>query len=66
MVAQLTKLATGSYRRAEILRKAGEKEAAARPVAVQITSVVAEDRQTVKTAAAELRDATRVLQSVRA
>ncbi|MBB4620024.1 DUF6118 family protein [Sphingomonas abaci] len=65
-LAQITKLATGTYQRAEILRKAGEEEAVARQVAARISGAVAEDRQTVKTAAGELRDATRTLQGVTA
>lgn len=65
-LAQITKLATGTYQRAEILRKAGEEEAVARQVAARITGAVAEDRQAVKTAAGELRDATRALQGVTA
>ncbi|GAA0659712.1 hypothetical protein FHT00_003584 [Sphingomonas insulae] len=63
-LAQITKLATGTYQRAEILRKAGEEEAVARQVAARISGAVAEDRQAVKTAAGELRDATRALQGV--
>ncbi|OWK27517.1 DUF6118 family protein [Sphingomonas dokdonensis] len=65
-LAQITKLATGTYQRAEILRKAGEEEAVARQVAARISGAVAEDRQAVKTAAGELRDATRTLQGVTA
>ena len=63
-LAQITKLATGTYQRAEILRKAGEEETVARQVAARIIGAVAEDRQAVKTAAGELRDATRALQGV--
>lgn len=65
-LAQITKLATGTYQRAELLRKAGEEEAVARQVAARITGAVAEDRQAVKTAAGELRDATRALQGITA
>lgn len=63
-LGQLTKLATATYQRAEILRKAAEEETVARQVAARITGTVAEDRKAVKTAAGELRDATRVLQGV--
>jgi len=63
-LGQITKLATATYQRAEILRKAAEEETVARQVATRITGAVAEDRQAVKTAAGELRDATRALQSV--
>ncbi|MEG3093289.1 DUF6118 family protein [Sphingomonas sp. PB1R3] len=63
-LGQITKLATATYQRAEILRKAAEEETVARQVAARITGAVAEDRQAVKTAAGELRDATRVLQGV--
>jgi len=65
-LAQITKLATGTYQRAEILRKAGEEEAVARQVVARIAGAVAEDRQAVKTAAGELREATRALQGVTA
>lgn len=65
-LAQITKLATGTYQRAELLRKASEEEAVARQVAARISGAVAEDRQAVKTAAGELRDATRTLQGVTA
>jgi hypothetical protein len=65
-LGQITKLATATYQRAEILRKAAEEEAVARQVAARITGAVAEDRQAVKTAAGELRDATRALQGVTA
>lgn len=65
-LAQITKLATGTYQRAELLRKAGEEETVARQVAARISGAVAEDRQAVKTAAGELRDATRTLQGVTA
>ena len=63
-LAQITKLATATYQRAEILRKAAEEETVARQVANRIAGAVAEDRQAVKTAAGELRDATRALQAV--
>ena len=63
-LGQITKLATATYQRAEILRKAAEEETVARQVAARITGGVAEDRQAVKTAAGELRDATRALQGV--
>lgn len=63
-LGQITKLATATYQRAEILRKAAEEETVARQVAARITGAVAEDRQVVKTAAGELRDATRALQGV--
>ncbi len=63
-LGQITKLATATYQRAEILRKATEEETVARQVAARITGAVAEDRQAVKTAAGELRDATRALQAV--
>ena len=63
-LGQITKLATATYQRAEILRKAAEEETVARQVAARITGAVAEDRQAVKTAAGELRDATRALQGV--
>lgn len=65
-LAQITKLATGTYQRAELLRKAGEEEAVARQVAARIAGAVVEDRQAVKTAAGELRDATRALRGVAA
>lgn len=63
-LGQITKLVTATYQRAEILRKAAEEETVARQVAARITGAVAEDRQAVKTAASELRDATRALQGV--
>lgn len=63
-LAHITKLVTGTYQRAELLRKAGEEEAVARQVAARISGAVAEDRQAVKTAAGEPRDATRTLQGV--
>ncbi|WP_230483381.1 DUF6118 family protein [Sphingomonas sp. Leaf21] len=63
-LGQITKLATATYQRAEILKKAAEEETVARQVAARITGAVAEDRQAVKTAAGELRDATRALQGV--
>lgn len=63
-LGQITKLATATYQRTEILRKAAEEETVARQVAARITGTVAEDRQAVKTAAGELRDATRALQGV--
>ena len=63
-LGQITKLATATYQRAEILRKAAEEETVARQVAARITGAVAEDRQAVKAAAGELRDATRALQGV--
>ena len=63
-LGQITKLATATYQRAEILRKAAEEETIARQVAARITGAVAEDRQAVKTAAGELRDATRALQGI--
>ncbi len=63
-LGQITKLATATYQRAEILRKAAEEETVARQVAARITGAVAEDRQAVKTAVGELRDATRALQGV--
>ena len=52
------------YQRAEILRKAAEEETVARQVAARITGAATEDRQAVKTAAGELRDATRALQII--
>jgi hypothetical protein len=63
-LGQITKLATATYQRAEILGKAAEEETVARQVAARITGAVAEDRQAVKTAAGELRDATRALQGI--
>ncbi|WP_375292535.1 DUF6118 family protein [Sphingomonas melonis] len=63
-LGQITKLANATLQRAEILRKAAEEETVARQVAARITGAVAEDRQAVKTAAGELRDATRALQGV--
>lgn len=63
-LGQITKLANATLQRAEFMRKAIEEEAVARQVANRITGAVAEDRQAVKTAAGELRDATRALQSV--
>jgi len=63
-LGQITKLATATYQRAEILRKAAEEETVARQVAARVTGAVAEDRQAVKIAAGELRDATRALQGV--
>ena len=63
-LGQITKLATATYQRAEVLRKAAEEETVARQVAARVTGAVAEDRQAVKIAAGELRDATRALQDV--
>jgi len=63
-LGQIAKLATATYQRAEILRKAAEEETVARQVAARVNGAVAEDRQAVKTAAGELRDATRALQNV--
>ncbi|MGR6331386.1 DUF6118 family protein [Sphingomonas sp. XXL09] len=63
-LGQITKLANATLQRAEYLRKAIEEEAVARQVANRITGAVAEDRQAVKTAAGELRDAMRALQGV--
>lgn len=63
-LGQLTKLATATYQRAEILRKAAEEETVARQVVAWVAGAVAEDRQAVKTAAGELRDATRALQGI--
>jgi len=63
-LGQITKLANATYQRADILRKAAEEETVARQVAARIVGAVAEDRQAVKTAAGELRDATRALQGV--
>lgn len=63
-LGQITKLANATLQRAEFMRKAIEEEAVARQVANRITGAVAEDRQAVKTAAGELRDATRALQGV--
>lgn len=63
-LARIMKLVTGTYQRAEILRKAGEEETVARQVASRINGAVVENRQAVKTAASELRDATRALQGV--
>jgi hypothetical protein len=63
-LGQITKLATATYQRAEILRKAAEEETVARQVAVRIAGAVVEDRQAVKTAAGELREATRALQGI--
>lgn len=63
-LGQITKLATATYQRAEILRKAAEEETVARQVAARVAGAVAEDRQAVKTAAGELRDATRALQGI--
>ncbi|GGB43079.1 hypothetical protein GCM10011380_35690 [Sphingomonas metalli] len=65
-LGQITKLANATLQRAEFMRKAIEEEAVARQVANRITGAVAEDRQAVKTAAGELRDATRALQGVAA
>lgn len=65
-LGQITKLANATLQRAEFLRKAIEEEAVARQVANRITGAVAEDRHAVKTAAGELRDATRTLQGVTA
>lgn len=65
-LGQITKLANATLQRAEFMRKAIEEEAVARQVANRITGAVAEDRQAVKTAASELRDATRALQGVTA
>ncbi|KKI21929.1 hypothetical protein XM50_01475 [Sphingomonas sp. Ag1] len=62
----MTKLANATLQRAEFMRKAIEEEAVARQVANRIAGAVAEDRQAVKTAAGELRDATRALQGVTA
>lgn len=63
-LGQITKLANATLQRAEFMRKAIEEEAVARQVANRIVGAVAEDRQAVKTAAGELRDATRALQGV--
>lgn len=63
-LGQLTKLANATYQRTEILRKAAEEETVARQVVARVAGAVAEDRQAVKTAAGELRDATRALQGV--
>lgn len=63
-LGQLTKLANATYQRTEILRKAAEEEMVARQVVARVAGAVAEDRQAVKTAAGELRDATRALQGV--
>lgn len=63
-LGQLMKLANATYQRAEILRKAAEEETVARQVVARIGGAVAEDRQAVKTAAGELRDATRALQGM--
>jgi hypothetical protein len=63
-LGQLTKLANATYQRTEILRKAAEEETVARQVVARVAGAVAEDRQAVKTAAGELRDATRTLQGV--
>jgi hypothetical protein len=63
-LGQITKLANATYQRAEILRKAAEEEMVPRQVVARIAGAVAEDRQAVKTAAGELRDATRSLQGV--
>ncbi|GAA0659807.1 hypothetical protein FHT00_003519 [Sphingomonas insulae] len=65
-LGQITKLANATLHRAEFMRKAIEEEAVARQVANRITGAVAEDRQAIKTAAGELRDATRALQAVAA
>lgn len=65
-LGQITKLANATLQRAEFMRKAIEEEAVARQVANRITGAVAEDRQAVKTAAGELRDATRALHGVAA
>lgn len=63
-LGQITKLATATYQRAEILRKAAEEETVARQVAARIAGSVAEDRQAVKTAAGELQEATRALHGI--
>ncbi|MCP3736260.1 DUF6118 family protein [Sphingomonas sp. RP10(2022)] len=63
-LGQITKLANATFQRAEFMRKAIEEEAVARQVANRIAGAVAEDRQAVKSAAGELRDATRALQGV--
>ena len=65
-LGQITKLANATLQRAELMRKAIEEEAVARQVANRIAGAVAEDRQAVKTAAGELRDATRALQGITA
>ena len=65
-LGQITKLANATLQRAEFMRKAIEEEAVARQVANRIAGAVAEDRQAVKTAAGELRDATRALQGITA
>ena len=65
-LGQITKLANATLQRAEFMRKAIEEEAVARQVANRITGAVAEDRQAGKTAAGELRDATRALHGVAA
>lgn len=63
-LGQLTKLATATYQRTEILRKAAEEEMVPRQVAARVAGAVAEDRQAVKVAAGELRDATHAVQGV--
>lgn len=63
-LGQLTNFASATYQRAEILRKAAEEETVARQVVARVAGAVAEDRQAVKLAAGELRDATRALQGV--
>ena len=65
-LGQITKLANATLQRAEFMRKAIEEEAVARQVANRIAGAVAEDRQAVKIAVGELRDATRSLQGVTA
>lgn len=63
-LGQLTKLATATYQRTEILRKAAEEEMVPRQVVARVAGAVAEDRQAVKVAAGELREATSALQGV--
>lgn len=63
-LGQITKMANAALQRAEFMRKAVEEEAIARQVANRIAGAVAEDRQAVKTAGGELRDATRALHGV--
>lgn len=65
-LGQITKLANATLQRAEFMGKSIEEEAVARQVANRIAGAVAEDRQAVKIAAGELRDATRALQGVTA
>lgn len=65
-LGQITKLANATLQRTEFMRKAIEEEAIARQVVNRIAGAVAEDRHAVKTAAGELRDATRALQGATA